>query len=98
MYFHTAATEDTSARAGADHPAGLSAGQGPSVLRNVVLHMNDRWRNVLGIGLIVAGVIAMPIPVIPGIPMIIAGAAILGVDHPVTRYFQKQLAKWKSSR
>jgi hypothetical protein len=35
-----------------------------------------------GIVLIAAGVLAIPIPVIPGIPLIVAGAAMLGSDHP----------------
>jgi hypothetical protein len=35
--------------------------------------------------LIAAGVVAIPIPVIPGIPLIAAGAAMLGSDHPLVR-------------
>jgi hypothetical protein len=35
--------------------------------------------------LIAAGVLAIPIPVIPGIPLIMAGAAMLGRDHPLVR-------------
>ncbi len=59
--------------------------------------MNTRWRNITGISLIVTGLVAMPVPVIPGIPMILAGVAVLGADHPLTRYFQRQLARWKPS-
>ena len=42
-------------------------------------------RRAFGIVLIAAGVLAMPIPVIPGIPLIVAGAAMLGSDHPLIR-------------
>ncbi len=42
-------------------------------------------RRVCGIVLIAAGVLAIPIPVIPGIPLIVAGAAMLGSDHPLIR-------------
>jgi hypothetical protein len=35
--------------------------------------------------LIAAGIVAIPIPVIPGIPLIMAGAAVLGSDHPLIR-------------
>ena len=34
---------------------------------------------------IVVGVLAIPIPVIPGIPLIVAGASMLGSDHPLIR-------------
>lgn len=42
-------------------------------------------RRTCGIVLIVAGALAVPIPVIPGIPLIVAGAAMLGSDHPLIR-------------
>jgi uncharacterized protein YqgC (DUF456 family) len=42
-------------------------------------------RNACGISLIVAGVIAVPIPIVPGFPLIFAGVALLGNDHPLVR-------------
>ncbi|MBS1856161.1 MAG: hypothetical protein JST11_12410 [Acidobacteria bacterium] len=42
-------------------------------------------RRTCGIVLIAVGVLAIPIPVIPGIPLIAAGAAMLGRDHPLIR-------------
>ncbi len=42
-------------------------------------------RRSCGIVLIAVGVLAIPIPVIPGIPLIVAGAAMLGSDHPLVR-------------
>lgn len=35
--------------------------------------------------LMVAGLLALPIPVVPGVPFIAAGAALLGNDHPRVR-------------
>jgi precorrin-3B methylase len=35
--------------------------------------------------LIVAGLVAIPVSVVPGIPIIAAGAAMLGSDHPFVR-------------
>ncbi len=42
-------------------------------------------RRTCGIVLIAAGALAVPIPLIPGIPLIVAGAAMLGTDHPLIR-------------
>jgi hypothetical protein len=42
-------------------------------------------RKGCGMALIAAGLVAVPIPVIPGIPLIVAGAAMLGSDHPLVR-------------
>jgi uncharacterized protein YqgC (DUF456 family) len=42
-------------------------------------------RNAAGIALIAFGVIAVPLPIVPGIPMIAAGAALLGPNHPLIR-------------
>jgi uncharacterized protein YqgC (DUF456 family) len=42
-------------------------------------------RKGLGIVLILAGIVLIPIPILPGIPLIVAGAAMLGGDHPLVR-------------
>lgn len=42
-------------------------------------------RKVCGLVLIVVGLVAMPVPVIPGIPLVLAGMALLGSDHPLVR-------------
>lgn len=44
-------------------------------------------RNALGVLLVVAGLVAVPIPIIPGLPMIAAGSALLGRGHPLVRWF-----------
>jgi hypothetical protein len=42
-------------------------------------------REFCGIVLIAAGLLAIPIPVMPGIPLIVAGAAMLGSNHLLIR-------------
>jgi hypothetical protein len=42
-----------------------------------------RLRNATGIALIAIGIVAVPLPLVPGSPMIAAGAALLGPQHPL---------------
>ena len=42
-------------------------------------------RQVLGLSLLGLGVIGTLLPVIPGIPLLVAGAAILGPQHRLVR-------------
>jgi hypothetical protein len=42
-------------------------------------------RRACGIALIVLGLVAIPVPIVPGVPLIVAGAALLGPNHPVVR-------------
>ncbi len=51
-------------------------------------------RNILGIALIVVGLIAMPVPIIPGLPIVAAGAAVLGREHPLVVSFRKYLSRF----
>ena len=45
-------------------------------------------RNCAGFGLIILGILGCMLPILPGIPMILGGAAILGHKHPVVKRFQ----------
>jgi uncharacterized protein YqgC (DUF456 family) len=47
--------------------------------------MNDILRKVAGVVLIVMGVVLIPVPILPGIPLVIAGLALVGTDHPLLR-------------
>ncbi len=47
--------------------------------------MGSAIRKALGIVLIAAGIVLIPIPILPGIPLIVAGAAMLGSDHALVR-------------
>jgi uncharacterized protein YqgC (DUF456 family) len=43
------------------------------------------WRHVGGIALLIAGLLGLLLPLVPGIPLIAAGVAMLGADHPLVR-------------
>lgn len=59
-------------------------------------------RTVTGLTFIGLGLIGMVIPVIPGIPLLIAGVALVGANHPwirpVMARFRAWRRKWKRSR
>ena len=47
--------------------------------------MYARLREFSGFALILIGIVAGPLPVIPGIPLIMAGMALVGKDHRLIR-------------
>jgi hypothetical protein len=56
-------------------------------------------RRACGIALIVMGLVAIPVPIVPGVPLIVAGAALLGPNHPFVRTGRAWLARtglWKT--
>jgi uncharacterized protein YqgC (DUF456 family) len=52
-------------------------------------------RRILGVALIVTGVIGLLLPIIPGIPLLLAGAALVGPDHPWIRPLVARLRVWR---
>jgi hypothetical protein len=55
-------------------------------------------RLISGIVLLVCGLLGLILPIIPGIPLLIAGAALLGFDHPLIRPFARRFAQWRNRR
>ena len=55
-------------------------------------------RPILGVALIILGAIGMLLPIIPGIPLLIAGAALLGSNHPWVRPFIVRFRAWRRAR
>lgn len=55
--------------------------------------MTPAVRNVCGIALIGVGIIAMPLPILPGIPIVLAGVALLGREHPLVSRCVRWLPK-----
>lgn len=51
-------------------------------------------RTVAGVALICLGLVGMLMPVLPGIPLLLAGVALLGSDHPWVRPFMARLRFW----
>jgi uncharacterized protein YqgC (DUF456 family) len=59
------------------------------------------WQKVkvnLGIALCVIGVAATLVPVIPGVPIVLAGVALMGTDHPLVRSLKERLKRWRDSK
>lgn len=55
-----------------------------------------RLREAAGFTLLIAGLIGMLLPVIPGIPMLAAGAALLGRNHASLKLWVARLGRWHS--
>jgi hypothetical protein len=51
---------------------------------------------IAGIALIVAGLLGTILPIIPGIPLLLAGAALLGAEHPLIRPFARRINRWRN--
>ena len=47
--------------------------------------MTAKLHNASGMALIGVGLLGIALPVIPGIPLVLAGAAMLGSNHPLVR-------------
>lgn len=55
-------------------------------------------RTVAGVALIALGLLGMLVPVLPGIPLLLAGVALLGTNHPWVRPFLARLRLWRRKR
>lgn len=53
--------------------------------------MRRHLKVVGGCTLIFVGLVGMVLPIIPGIPILVAGVAILGTDHPIIRPFARRI-------
>ncbi len=56
------------------------------------------WRTIrtfAGLMLIGVGLIGLLVPVIPGIPLVIAGVALVGTNHPWVRPVIARLRAWR---
>ena len=52
-------------------------------------------RTVVGLLLITVGVIGLVLPIIPGIPLLLAGVAAMGRDHPWLHPIRGRLDRWR---
>jgi len=55
-------------------------------------------RVVTGLTLIGVGVIGLVAPIIPGIPLLIAGVALAGPDDPVVKRLRDRLTQWRHGK
>jgi uncharacterized membrane protein YbaN (DUF454 family) len=64
--------------------------------------MVRRLRSVGGVLLIVVGLLGFLLPVIPGVPLLMAGVALLGRDHRLVRpaldWLGRLREKWRGRR
>jgi hypothetical protein len=55
-------------------------------------------RTIVGVTLITIGMIGILLPIIPGIPLVLAGVATMGRDHPLLRPVFERLNRWRNRR
>ena len=55
-------------------------------------------RTVSGLLLITVGAVGLVLPIIPGIPLLLAGVATMGRDHRLLRPVFKRIAAWQQRR
>jgi len=51
-------------------------------------------RAIAGLVLLVVGGAGLVLPILPGIPLMIAGLALLGSDHPLHVAIRRRLERW----
>jgi uncharacterized membrane protein YbaN (DUF454 family) len=55
-------------------------------------------RTIAGIVLLALGVAGLVVPILPGVPLLIAAAAVLGDEHPLVRPAVGRLRRWWAKR
>lgn len=58
----------------------------------------QKVRVIIGIAMCVIGVVGTLVPVIPGVPIILAGVALMGTDHPLVRKVKERFQKWRDRK
>jgi hypothetical protein len=53
-------------------------------------------RLIVGSLLMLIGVLGTIVPIIPGVPVFVAGIAVAGSSHPVTRFVRKRWDMWRA--
>jgi len=53
---------------------------------------------IFGIVLCLVGLAGTLVPIIPGVPIILAGLALMGSEHPLVRGLKARVARWCESR
>lgn len=51
---------------------------------------------ILGIVLCAVGVVGTLVPIVPGVPIVLAGLALMGSDHPLVVKLKERLKRWRS--
>lgn len=53
---------------------------------------------ILGIALCLVGLAGTLVPIIPGVPIILAGLALMGSEHPFVRGLKDRLRRWRDGK
>jgi len=53
---------------------------------------------ILGIALCAIGIAGTLVPIIPGVPIVLAGLALMGADHPLVRSLKERWHRWRGDR
>ena len=55
-------------------------------------------RTIGGVLLLSIGAVGLVVPILPGVPLLVAGASVLGPDHPLVRPVRARLRSWWAQR
>ena len=56
-----------------------------------------RLREATGFALVIAGLLGMLLPLLPGVPLLLAGVAVLGTNHPRIQPWIVRIERWRCS-
>jgi hypothetical protein len=52
-------------------------------------------REVTGFALVIAGLFGLLLPIVPGVPLLVAGVSILGTGHPRIQPWLERIERWR---
>jgi len=58
----------------------------------------QKFKAILGMAPCAVGLAGTLVPIIPGVPIVLAGLALMGADHPLVRGLQALLTRWRKSQ
>lgn len=56
-----------------------------------------KLREATGFALLLVGLLGLVLPFVPGVPILMAGVAILGSEHSSVQPWIKRIEQWRSS-
>lgn len=54
----------------------------------------EKIREVVGMAFLTIGLIGFAVPILPGIPFLLAAVAVLGPSHPRLRPWVNRIGRW----
>jgi uncharacterized protein YqgC (DUF456 family) len=56
----------------------------------------QKLKLALGVMLLAAGAAGTLLPIVPGVPILLVGVALIGCDHPLVRKMKTRLQLWQT--